>query len=86
MEKVMWRRGRGLNFAKEIASDTQKDRLKVTERTREGPGVSQASQVSDLRRYVDRPRSGWPAIRVWPEWCVWPAIHIVADLDLGISS
>lgn len=44
MEKVMWERGRGheLYLAKEIASDTQKDRLKVTERTLEGPEVGQA--------------------------------------------
>lgn len=31
MEKVMRGRGRGLNFAKETASDTQKDWLKVRE-------------------------------------------------------
>lgn len=34
MEKVMCGRGRGLDFAKETASDTQKDRLKVTRRIR----------------------------------------------------
>lgn len=58
MEKVMCGRGRGLNFAKETASDTQKDRLKVTGRTRD-------RTVSDPRRYVDGPRSGWPANGVW---------------------
>lgn len=44
MEKVTWERAKAheLNFAKEIASDTPKDRLKVTERGPEGPEVSHA--------------------------------------------
>ena len=57
----MWERGWGheLNFAKEIASYTQKHRLKVTERTPERPEVG--SQVSDPRG-EEEPLPGWPAI------------------------
>lgn len=74
----MWERGWGheLNFAKEIASNTQKDRLKVTKRTPERPEVGQAlgSLIPEVKKDL--------SLGGLPSGC--GLCHTIVALDLGI--
>lgn len=76
----MWERGWGheLNFAKEIASNTQKDRLKVIERTPERPDVGQAlrSLIPEVKKDL--------SLGGLPSGVACAATHTIVALDLGI--